>query len=206
MFSLVLTFISSLILLIIQKIGYAGIFVLMLLQSVNIPIPSEITMLFSGFLAFSGVFNFWTVVFIGASGNLFGAYLSYKLAESLVMNDFRNKPLIRILINDKSLAIAQEWFKKYGAFSVFFSRMVPVMSTFISFPAGMAKMRLDLFLTLTFLGSLIWSFILTKMGFILGENWTVLHVYFRQFDYIILTIIVLVGAFFIWKHSKKNYK
>ncbi len=197
--------VSNLILFVIQKTGYAGIFALMFLQSINIPIPSEITMPFSGFLASQGNFNFWIVVLIGAVGNLIGAYLSYKLAVYIVKNEFRSRhPFLGKLLNERSLKIAQNWFEKYGAFSVFFSRMVPVISTFISFPAGLAQMNISIFLLLTFLGSLIWSFALARIGFVLGQNWETIQVYFRGFDYLILALILVAIVAWVIHHYKKR--
>lgn len=201
MLSSLLAFISSSILLIIQKAGYIGIFVLMLLQSVNIPIPSEITMPFAGFLASTGEFNFWLVVILGTMGNLTGAYLSYNLANILLKNGLRERiAFLRFLISKKNLDLAQKWFEKYGAASIFFGRMIPVLSTFISFPAGLAKMDIKKFIPLTFGGSLIWSYFLAKLGFILGENWTTLQVYFRKFDYLIAGLLIAFLFFAAYRH------
>jgi membrane protein DedA with SNARE-associated domain len=205
MISVILEAISNFILLVIQKIGYLGIFFLMLLQSLNVPIPSEITMSFSGFLAQAGVFNFWLVVFVGAFANLVGALLSYKLASFLGSETLRNKyKILKILISDRGLGLAQEWFKKYGAISVFFSRMVPVVSTFISFPAGLARMNLKIFSILTLAGSFIWCLFLTYLGFVFGENWTILQVYFRKFDYVILLLILAAIGWWLWRRFKNR--
>lgn len=201
MITYILSTISNIILLIIEKSGYFGIYFLMLLQSFNIPIPSEITMPFSGFLANKGVFNFWLVVLMGTLGNLTGAFFSYKFAKFLVKNGLRAKyKILRILINDRNLELAQKIFGKYGSISVLIGRLVPVVNSFFSFPAGMVNMRLSKFLFFTFLGSLMWSFLLTKIGFVLGANWQDIEVYFRKFDYIILIVILLVIFWAIRRH------
>ncbi len=201
MISLILSAVSNFVLFVIAKAGYGGIFLLMFLQSFNIPAPSEITMSFSGFLASQGVFNFWIVVFTGTFGNLAGAFFSYMLAETLIRNGLREKfRLLKILISDGNLNRAQRWFEKYGSVSVFFGRLLPVVSTFISFPAGLAKMKISRFLLLTFFGSLLWTFILTKLGFILGQNWTMAQAYFRKFDYLILILILMLLIFWIYRH------
>lgn len=201
----ILSWILNLILGVISRTGYLGIFVLMFLQSINIPVPSEVIMPFSGFLASRGVFNFWLVVLIGTVGNLAGAYLSYKLAYAFLGSATRDRhPFLKKIASEKNLALAQKWFDKYGSISVFFSRMVPVVSTFISFPAGLAKMRLSLFLPLTFAGSFVWSYVLTKIGFILGANWSLIQVYFRKLDYIILAFIVVGIAYLAQRHFKKS--
>jgi len=205
MISALLQTISNFILLIIQKIGYFGIFLLMLFQSLNIPIPSEITMSFSGFLVQQGVFNFWLVVLAGTFGNLIGALISYHLAFSLVKNGWREKyRILKILISDHNIHLAEKWFQKYGAFSIFLGRLTPVISTFISFPAGLAKMKISTFSALTFAGSFIWSTFLTYLGFIFAENWQVLQIYFRKFDYLILALILIVAGWWLWRHFNNN--
>ena len=200
MISLILEAVSNLILLVIRKIGYLGIFFLMLLQSFNVPIPSEITMPFSGFLAQRGIFNFWPVVLAGAFGNLVGALVSYYLAAYLTSEKAREKyRILRFFCSEAGLNSAKEWFKKYGAFSVFFSRMVPVVSTFISFPAGLARMKISTFTFLTFFGSFIWCLFLTYLGFFLGDNWTIIGAYFREFDYLILIFILATAIWWLWR-------
>lgn len=185
--------------------GYAGVFTLMLLQSVNIPIPSEIVMPFSGFLAHEGVFNFWIVVFVGALGNLAGSVISYKLAAFLVGNGLRERHrIINFFLNDQSIAFANRWFKKYGALGIFLGRVMPVVNTFISFPAGLAKMPMRTFLLMTALGAFAWNFILAKIGFTLGENWTAVEGYFRKFDYLIVAVIAIVFAWRLWRHFERH--
>ena len=205
MITSILAIISGLILTIIEKIGYFGIFILMTLQSYNIPIPSEIIMPFSGFLASSGKLGFWPVVIIGTLGNLSGAYLSYATARYLLKNGFRKKFMfLENLMSERHLEIAENWFKRFGSISVFFGRMTPIVGTFISFPAGLSKMNIFKFLSFTFLGSLIWSYILTRIGFILGENWGSLEHYFRQFDYVILALIIAAIFLKIYNHRKRK--
>lgn len=205
MVSFVLENISSLILAIINKIGYLGVFFLMLFQSANIPVPSEITMPFSGFLVQKEVFNFWLIVLAGAFGNLAGSLISYHSASFLIANGLREKyRILKFLISDKSLQMAENFFKKYGAVSVFFGRLMPVISTFISFPAGLAKMKLSTFSILTFSGSFIWSTFLVYLGFIFGENWRTLEIYFRKFDYLILLSLVIAIIWWGWWHFKKK--
>jgi len=208
MISIILETISNFILLIIQKIGYLGVFFLMFLQSVNIPIPSEITMSFSGFLVQKEILNFWLVVLMGTFGNLTGSLISYFLASSLARNGWRAKyGILKILISDSNLQLAEKWFNKYGTFSIFFGRMIPVVSTFISFSAGLAKMKISVFSFLTFAGSFVWCSFLTYLGFVFGENWQALQIYFRKFDYLILILIIAVIGWWGWKHlSNKNNK
>jgi len=205
MIYLVLETILNFILAVISKVGYLGIFFLMLLQSFNVPIPSEITMPFAGFLVQGGRFNFWLVVLIGAFANLVGALLSYYLASSLGRSELRSRyRIFNILISDRNLELAEVWFKKYGSFSVFFGRLVPVVSTFISFPAGLARMNLKVFSIFTFVGSFIWCLFLTYLGFIFGENWRVLQIYFRKFDFLILILILFAVIWWFARHFKNQ--
>lgn len=199
----ILDVIFSFLIFIIQFLGYGGIFLLSLLESANIPIPSEIILPFSGFLAAKGVFAFWWVVAFGTLGNLTGSLVSYAGAYY-----FGRKPIEFLsrffLVSMADLERAENWFKKYGNTSVLFARFVPVIRTFISFPAGMFKIKLSSFVALTLLGSFLWSWALTYFGFVLGENWQILEGYFRQFDYVILALLVLVNLWWIRRHIRQK--
>lgn len=183
----------------ISSLGYAGVFVLMLLESANIPIPSEIIMPFSGFLAFQGHFNFWLVALIGALGNLAGSLISY-FASSWLVKKRENSRLLSFLLPKRFLDKAEEWFSRYGSWSVFFSRLLPIVRTFISLPAGLGKMKLEKFSLLTACGSLIWSTFLAWIGFTLSENWASIEIYFRRFDIVILAALAVFLIYWLKKH------
>jgi membrane protein DedA with SNARE-associated domain len=196
------TFLSNLVTGIIRDLGYPGVFFLMTLESVNIPIPSEVVMPFSGFLALQGNFNFWAVASAGTLGNVAGSLLSYYLAEWILL--IRGKySFLKVLLSEKHLEKTNEWFRKYGAYSIFFGRVVPVVRTFISLPAGIGRMNVAKFTSLTLLGSLIWSVFLTYVGYFLGSNWDAIGSYFRKADYAILGIAVLVVLYFVLKRKKR---
>ena len=149
-----LALISSFVINIISTLGYGGIFFLMALESALIPIPSEIIMPFSGFLVFDEKFSFLAVVLWGTIGNLIGSIAAYFIGL------YGGRPLIEkygkfILISRHELDLADSWFKKYGSLSVLVSRMLPAARTFISLPAGIARMPFGKFCLYTFLGSLI---------------------------------------------------
>ncbi len=190
--------ISEFVLSVIEHSGYLGIFVLMALESVNIPIPSEIIMPFSGFLVSEGKLEFISIVTFGALGNLFGSLINYFIGvrygrkAAAILSRFH-------LVNKSEIEIAERLFKKFGIAAIFLSRMLPVIRTFISFPAGMFKLDLAKFSLLTFSGSFIWSTFLSYLGFVLGENWVIVGPYFRQFDYLIL-LLVLVLILFRLRH------
>ena len=207
MIAVVLEAILGFVLAVITKAGYAGIFVLMFLGSANIPIPSEVVMPFSGFLVQRGVFEFWLAVFIGATGDLLGSLISYNIAGFIRKNNLiENHRFLRIIFRPRDIEIAEKWFAKYGAVSVFFGRMVPVVRTFISFPAGIAKMNLRKFSILTFSGSLIWSTILAWFGFSLGENWAEVRLYFEKFDYLVILAIVVLLIWWVRSHFYRKRK
>lgn len=197
MISLILEIISHYTLLVIETGGYFGVFLLMALESANIPIPSEIIMPFSGFSAASGVFNFWLVVFVGALGNLAGSLFSYWLGYLMRKGVFHwNNHKVSAEVER-----ARQWLDRFGDWAVFISRILPVVRTFISFPLGIIKVKsLWRFSTLTFAGSFIWSVFLTYLGFIFGKNWQVLEVYFRKFDYLILALILIAAGWGLWRY------
>lgn len=194
-------FISSFVINIISSLGYGGIFFLMALESACIPIPSEIIMPFSGFLVFEEKFSLLWVVIWGTIGNLIGSVAAY------LVGFYGGRPLLEkygkfILISSHELELADRWFLKYGSLSVLFSRMLPAVRTFISLPAGVARMPFFKFCFYTFLGSLPWSFALTYAGLIMGENWKGLEVYFRKFDWAIAILGVIALGFFVYHKIK----
>ena len=199
-FALIISFVIS----IISGLGYGGIFILMALESALIPIPSEIIMPFSGFLVWEEKFSFLAVVWWGTFGNLIGSIIAYWLGY------YGGRPLIEkygkfILISRNELDFADRWFQKYGGISILFSRMLPAVRTFISLPAGIARMPFGKFCLYTFLGSLPWSFVLAYAGLIMGKNWKGLEVYFRKFDWAIGILGILALALFIYhKISEKG--
>jgi len=195
----ILAWLVSLIIEAISSTGYFGITALMALESACIPIPSEIIMPFSGFLVFEGRFIFWLVVIWGAIGNLIGSMAAY------LVGFYGGRPLIKkwgkyLLISTDDLERADRWFDKYGQLAVFFSRLLPIIRTFISLPAGISRMNFKKFSFYTLAGSLPWSFALTYAGLIMGKNWSALEVYFKEFDFVIGGLIILVFVWWIWRH------
>lgn len=206
MISAVIGFVTHLIIQTISTAGYLGIFVLMALESALIPIPSEVTMPFSGYLVSVGRFNFWAVVVVGALANLVGSQVAYLLGfkgERLVVERLIRRFGRYVLISEDEFYQAEEWFRKHGKKIVFFSRIMPVVRTFISLPAGIAKMDFFRFSVLTFLGSLVWSAFLTYIGFILGRNWAQLDPYYRKFEVAIFIIGLTVVIYYLWRKLKK---
>lgn len=190
----------------ISTLGYFGVFILMTLESACIPIPSEVTMPFSGSLIASGRFDFWILIIVGTVGNLIGSLLAYWLGawgQEAVVRKVIVKYGKYLLISEHEYDQSERWFRNHGEIVVFVSRILPVIRTFISLPAGVAKMNLTRFIVYTSVGSFIWSFILTSIGVTLGANWKSLQGYFRKFDVIIMVACFAVVAWYIWHKFKR---
>lgn len=194
MISHIISWLASIVIYVIDNTGYLGIFILMALESACIPIPSEIIMPFSGFLVAQGHFNIWLVGFLGAVGNLIGSIVAY------LVGLYGGRPFVEkygkyFLVSHRDLNLADRWFAKHGQGTVFFSRLLPVVRTFISLPAGIARMNFKKFCFYTFVGCLPWSYVLTYAGVVLGHNWADIRIYFEKFEII---IGILIAAFIIW--------
>lgn len=185
--------------------GYSAVFILMLLESMLLPIPSEVTMAYAGFLAQQGHVNLWLVIFVGAFANLVGSVIAYAVGyylEDAVLLSLIRKYGKFIFLREHEYVKALTWFEKYGAGVTFFSRILPVVRTFISLPAGLAKMNIWKFSAYTFAGCFIWSALLTYMGFVLGKNWDSLHGLFQKFQIGIIVSLVLLVLWYINSHLK----
>lgn len=190
---------------IIRSQGYLAVFVLMTAESALIPIPSEITMTFAGFLSGIGILDFWFAVLIGAFGNLVGSLLAFWLGRA--MGEGWIRIAIKrwgkwVLVHEKDFDKSLSWFKKYGQGITFGSRLLPIVRTFISLPAGIADMNVVKFSIFTFAGSILWSGILAYLGLKLGQNWLAIDPYFRKFQFIIIGLGVLAVGYYVYHHLK----
>ncbi|MCX5751544.1 MAG: DedA family protein [Candidatus Saganbacteria bacterium] len=184
---------------IISQIGYIGITVLMTFESACIPIPSEIIMPFSGFLVSAGKLNLILVTLAGAFGNLIGAVITYAIGY------YGGRPFILkygkyFFVKEKEVHHAEKFFERWGDFSVFLSRNLPIIRTFISLPAGVAEMNFPKFAIYSFLGSIPWCFALTYIGFMLGSNWMLIRKYGHILDIIVGIFILLLIGKIIWDY------
>jgi membrane protein DedA with SNARE-associated domain len=190
----------------ISTLGYGGVVLLMAIESACIPLPSEIIMPFAGYLVYKGQFNLWAVGVAGAVGCVLGSWVAYYVGL------YGGRPMIEkygryVLLSSRDLDLADRWFKRYGEVIVFASRLLPVVRTFIAFPAGVARMNITRFTLYTFLGSLPWCIGLAYVGQLLGEQWDkneTLKTWFHRFDFIIGILIVLAVVWWVWRHLKHS--
>lgn len=186
---------------IITDLGAWGVALLMAIESCNIPLPSEAILPFAGFLVTKGVFSIHKAACFGAIGCVLGSIPSYYIGY-FGGRKFIEKYGKYFLISNHDLEIADKWVDKYGDWSFFLCRMLPVVRTFISLPAGILKARKRTFFILTFLGSLIWSYVLVYIGVKLGENTEALKHIWHKFDAIIIAICFVLGCIYIYHHVK----
>jgi len=199
----IVEYISDLIINFISAFGYRGIFFAMAIESACIPLPSEIIMPFSGFVVSQGDLTLWGITLAGALGNLFGSLFAYFVGLK------GGRPLLErygkfFLISRKKLQMADDWFKKHGDKAVFIGRLLPAIRTYISLPAGIARMDFNKFVFYTFLGALPWCFALGYLGAILGPKWDSLRGWFHLLDAIIVFLIVASSIYFIFRYWDNN--
>jgi membrane protein DedA with SNARE-associated domain len=175
---------------VIDKLGLSGVFVLMLAESACIPIPSEATMLFAGFNVSDGEYSLFAAVAVGVAANVVGSWVAYAIGYYGRI-DILEKHGAKLHIKPSHLAWADRWFDRYGDATVFFSRMLPIIRTFISLPAGVAKMPFWRFTLLTTLGCIPWVFLLTFIGKQAGDNWETWKDNLHYVDYAVLAAIIL---------------
>jgi membrane protein DedA with SNARE-associated domain len=186
----------------IATYGYLAIFLLMVLESACIPIPSEVTMVFGGalvsasFLAPDQQLNLIAVTLAGTFGNLVGSWLAYwaGLAGGRPLMDRFGRYL---LIRPHEIDRAHDWFQRYGSPTVFFGRLLPVVRTFISLPAGVARMGFWRFSVYTLLGCLPWCFALAYIGYLLGEQWETIERVFQPFAWAIAIALLIAGIWWV---------
>ncbi len=199
----IVEFISNFAINLIGSLGYWGVFIGMTLESACIPLPSEVIMPFAGFAVFQGKMTLLGITIVGTLGNLLGSLIAYFVGFK------GGRPLLEkygkyVLISPDKLNLADTWFEKYGHEAVFISRMLPAIRTFISLPAGIAKMDLKKFIIYTFLGSLPWTFALGYIGVQLGDKWDIIRGYFHILDIIVVVGIIGVLAYIIYKYNIKK--
>jgi membrane protein DedA with SNARE-associated domain len=196
-----LSALSALIIATISALGYGGVALLMAIESACIPLPSEVIMPFSGSLVASGRFDLGLVAFAGAIGCLIGSYAAY-FAGAYGGRRFLERYGRWVLITPHELEAADRFFARWGAAAVFFGRLLPVVRTFIAFPAGVTRMRLLPFTVYTLAGSYIWCWVLAYAGFKLGQHWAGLAPYFHRFDTAIAVLLAIGVGLLLYNRIK----
>jgi membrane protein DedA with SNARE-associated domain len=182
--------VSAFIIATISTFGYTGVMVLMAVESACIPLPSEAIMPFSGYLVSTGRFKLQLVAIAGAIGCLLGSYVAYAIGASGGRWTLRRWGRY-VLITERELEHADRFFDRFGALAVFIGRLLPIIRTFVAFPAGVARMRLLPFSIYTLLGSYIWCLALAWIGMKLGQHWDQVGPYFHRFDNLIAALILI---------------
>ncbi|MDX6721631.1 MAG: hypothetical protein QOD73_35 [Solirubrobacteraceae bacterium] len=188
---------------VVGDLGLAGIFVLMLLESACIPIPSEATMLFAGFNVDQGHHSLFAVTAVGSLANLVGSWIAYGIGWYGRV-DVLEKHGRKLHIKPEHLAWADRWFERHGDATVFFTRMLPIIRTFISLPAGVARMPFWRFTVLTLAGCVPWVFALAFIGQQVGARWTQWKDSLHYVDYAIAVAIVVGIVVLVVRHRRER--
>ncbi|MBC2250170.1 DedA family protein [Listeria sp. FSL L7-0123] len=195
---------------IMADFGYIGIFLLIMVENLFPPIPSEIILTFGGFMTTISSLNVVMVIIVATLGSVVGAILLYKVAsyfgkERLTKIVLKYGRILRLKASD--IERAESFFLKYGSWAVFLCRMIPLIRSLISIPAGMTKMKMSRFLVLTTAGSLLWNTVLIGLGAMLGESWNEIVVFMDSFStiiYSVIAILVVVGLGFFFRARFKK--
>ncbi len=188
-------------------LGYAGVVVAMAIESAAIPLPSEIVLPFAGWMVARGAvepatgaaWSYWGAVAAGLLGNTIGSLVSYGIGRA------GGRPLLErygryVLISRHDLDAADRWFARWGEATVLVSRMLPVVRTFISVPAGIARMPVWRFLLFSVAGALPWIMLLVWGGTVLGANWAQIKTALRGLDYLVVAAVLVLVGLFLWRH------
>jgi len=199
----ILSLLSSFIIAVLSAMGYFGLFLLMAAENFIMILPSEVILAYAGYLVWTGQFNLWLVTTLAAlgcnAGSSFVYYVSAKGARPILMRYGKY-----VLVSRRDIERADEWFERYGQWAIFFCRMVPMVRSLIAIPAGVARMNFWKFNLYTFLGSWPFCFVLTYAGYVLGEHWSTLEVYIREFDHVIGIVLLAAFAAYAWRHWKQR--
>ena len=203
--AIVLPFLESL----YERFGYVGVVIAMTIESCAIPLPSELILPFAGWSVSRGLiepltsspWSYWGAVLAGVLGNTLGSLASYAIGA------YGGRPLVErygkyVLISAHDLEVAERWFARFGEVTVFFSRMLPLVRTFISVPAGIARMPLWRFTLFSILGTVPWVMLLVWGGMQLGDHWLELKQSLKGLDYLVAAAILAAVGFFVWRHVR----
>ncbi len=205
MLSQLIEYLGTFVVSLISTTGYFGILVLMTIESACVPLPSEITMPFAGYLVSTGQLNLWGVALVGAIGCNIGSTVAYWIGA------WGGRALAErwgryVLLKPHDIDVAERFFARFGALAVFLGRLLPVVRTFIALPAGFGRMNMWKFQIYSFIGSFIWCLALAWVGDKLGQQWDAnpaLKSAFHSADLAVVALLVLAIAWFIWSHRRR---
>jgi membrane protein DedA with SNARE-associated domain len=189
----------------ISLLGYAGIFFLMMLESMVVPVPSELVMPFAGFLVAQGNFNFILVIVASTLGSITGSLIFYYIGKT-GGHTLVEKYGKYVLVDTEDIKKTEAWFNKRGELTIFIARLIPVVRHLISLVAGVGKMNVRKFTLYTILGATLWNSILTYLGFILGQHWNEVSQYVEELDIIIVILLIVGFLYFAYRHITRKKK
>ena len=202
---------QELVIQIIEQWGYIGVAMLIAIENIFPPIPSEVILIGGGFLTTTIDLNVYIMIIAATLGSVIGAIALYFIGK--IFNKERLKKIISgkigkvLRLKEKDIDMADEWFDKKGNITVFFCRFIPVVRSLISIPAGMSEMPLGKFTLYTVVGSLIWNTVLSIAGQTVGANWESILAIFEQYSHIAAIVLVILGVgAIVWFYSKKRTK
>ena len=198
-------FIGSFALSIISQLGYAGIFFLMMLESMIVPVPSEFVMPFAGFLVAQGSFNAALVILASTLGSITGSLIFYYIGKT-GGHTLVEKYGKYVLVDAQDIKKTEAWFNKRGDLTIFLARLVPVVRHLISLIAGIGKMNVKKFIVYTILGAGLWNGILTYLGLYLGQHWDEVSKYTENLDIVIVILLIIGCLYFVYRQLSRAKK
>jgi membrane protein DedA with SNARE-associated domain len=190
---------------VIETLGYPGLTILVALENLFPPIPSEVILPLAGFLTGQGRFSFVLVLISSTLGSLIGALILYAIGVGLGRGGIRRlfeKYGHLALLTPEDLTRAEDWFDRWGPVAVFTGRLVPVVRSLVSIPAGYRRMPLMQFIPLTIFGSLLWNGALVSLGWALGDNWHAIEEYVGWLQYVVIAVVALLLLKFVWSRLR----
>jgi membrane protein DedA with SNARE-associated domain len=177
----------------------------MMLESMVVPVPSELVMPFAGFLIVQGTFNFFLVIVVSTLGSITGSIIFYYIGKT------GGHTLVErygkyVLVDSNDILKTEEWFKKRGQLTVFLARLIPVVRHLISLIAGIGKMDVKKFMVYTILGAALWNGILTYLGFLLGQHWNEVSQYLEELDIVMVALLIIGLLYVVYRHLKRRKK
>ncbi len=191
----------------VSNLGYPGIVLAMAAENIFPPIPSEAIMPLAGYLTTTGRFNLLLTILSGVLGSLIGAIVLYYIgvwAGNLAFRKFLDRYGRFLMTTSKDLDAAEKWFERHGEKSVLFARMVPIVRSIISIPAGFVEMPLKKFMIFTTIGTTAWTTLLAVVGVVLGENWEKIGPWMKRFDVVVMGIILVLVGYYVFRKLKNR--